>query len=141
MPAKTNTVFLDAAYLIALAIPRDQFHPAAVRLLEEVFARQMKMVTTRAVLLEFGNSLANPQLRPSAVRTLAAFESDASIQIVPLSEELFQKAFTLFRQRADKAWGLTDCISFVVMAERGITEALTADEHFEQAGFVALLGH
>jgi hypothetical protein len=47
----------------------------------------------------------------------------------------------LFRQRADKAWGLTDCISFVVMREREIPEALTADEHFEQAGFVALLNH
>ena len=139
MPAKTNTVFLDAAYLVALAIPRDQFHAAAVRLMEEVLARRIKMVTTRAVLLDFGNSLANPKLRPRAVRVFETFESDPFIEIVPLSEELFHKGLTLFRQRADKAWGLTDCISFVVMSERGISEALTADEHFEQAGFVALL--
>jgi uncharacterized protein len=42
--------------------------------------------------------------------------------------------------RRDKEWSLTDCISFVVMKERGLTEALTADHHFEQAGFKALLG-
>ena len=41
--------------------------------------------------------------------------------------------------RPDKEWSLTDCISFEVMAELGLTEALTADHHFEQAGFRALL--
>ena len=139
MRVKANQVFLDATYLIALAIPRDQFHREAVRLMEEVLARRVKMITTRAVLLEFGNSLANPQLRTRAVRTLETFEHDPHIEIVPLSEELFGKAFDLFRHRTDKAWGLTDCISFVVMGERKISEALTADEHFEQAGFVPLL--
>ena len=109
--------------------------------MDEVLARRIKMITTRAVLLEFGNSLANPQLRIRAIRTLESFEHDPHIEIVPLSEELFGEAFDLFRHRMDKAWGLTDCISFVVMREREISEALTADEHFEQAGFVALLNH
>jgi len=59
--------------------------------------------------------------------------------VVPLSEALFRQSFDLYRQRLDKEWGLTDCISFVVMQERGITEALTADHHFRQAGFLALL--
>jgi predicted nucleic acid-binding protein len=45
----------------------------------------------------------------------------------------------LYHLRPDKQWSLTDCISFLVMSEEGITEALTADHHFEQAGFVALL--
>jgi predicted nucleic acid-binding protein len=45
----------------------------------------------------------------------------------------------LYRNRADKNWSLTDCISFVVMKRKGITEALTGDHHFEQAGFKALL--
>ena len=53
--------------------------------------------------------------------------------------DLFARGLTLYRQRIDKAWSLTDCISFVVMADEGLTEALTGDRHFEQAGFRALL--
>jgi predicted nucleic acid-binding protein len=59
--------------------------------------------------------------------------------IVPLSEDLYARAFRLYRERADKEWGLTDCVSFVVMQDRKISEALTTDEHFQQAGFCALL--
>ena len=52
---------------------------------------------------------------------------------------LYQKAFQLFCNRPDKDWGLIDCVSFIVMREKRLSEALTADEHFEQAGFIALL--
>ena len=55
------------------------------------------------------------------------------------SDTLFARGFNLYRQRSDKAWSLTDCISFVVMADEGLNEALTGDRHFEQAGFTALL--
>ncbi len=65
--------------------------------------------------------------------------SAEDIQIVPASADLFDRGFHYFTERPDKEWSLTDCISFVVMNERGITEGLTADHHFEQAGFVALL--
>jgi uncharacterized protein len=60
-------------------------------------------------------------------------------EIVPASAELFHKGIELFRARPDKDWSLTDCISFVVMAERGLSDAFTGDKHFEQAGFKALL--
>ena len=141
MHVKANTVFLDASYLIALSLPRDQHHAAAVKSMEQISARQVAMVTTRAVLLEVANFLAQPKTRSLVIQALEACQHDSLIEVVPLSEELFAKGLKLFRQRADKAWGLTDCISFVVMSEGGITEALTADEHFEQAGFVALLNH
>ena len=59
--------------------------------------------------------------------------------IVLLSEALCAVALQLFQARADKEWGLTDCVSFVVMQERAITDALTADAHFQQAGFRSLL--
>ena len=55
------------------------------------------------------------------------------------SPRLFAAGLDLYRNRPDKAWSLTDCISFVVMRERSITEALAYDRHFEQAGFRALL--
>jgi predicted nucleic acid-binding protein len=141
MPATQNKVFLDATYLIALVSERDQFHPAAMQLMDALAANQIRIITTQTVLVEFANSLARPKFRLKAGRTIEDFQRDPSIEIIPLTGELFEKAFALFRERADKAWGLTDCISFVVMQERGISEALTADEHFEQAGFTALLNH
>jgi hypothetical protein len=52
---------------------------------------------------------------------------------------LFEAGTDLYSRRSDKEWSLTDCISFVVMQEQGIGEALTGDRHFEQAGFRALL--
>ena len=58
---------------------------------------------------------------------------------VPLSEDLFTLAADLYKRYTDKEWGLTDCVSFVLMRERGIQEALTADTDFRQAGFRALL--
>jgi predicted nucleic acid-binding protein len=52
---------------------------------------------------------------------------------------LFHKGFSLYRSRPDQTWGLIDCVSFIVMREAGIVDSLTADKHFEQAGFRALL--
>jgi uncharacterized protein len=61
------------------------------------------------------------------------------VYIVPATRELVQQGIDLYLNRDDKNWSLTDCISFVVMQDQQLTEALTADRHFEQAGFVALL--
>lgn len=89
--------------------------------------------------MEIGNALSKRRYRAAAVALLSSLELDLSIEVVPLSPELYAEAFDLYRGRPDKEWGLVDCVSFVVMKARGITEALTADEHFEQAGFRALL--
>lgn len=70
---------------------------------------------------------------------LGALLSDPAVEIIPPSSGLFERGLRLFRERPDKGWSLTDCISFVVMEERGIRDALTGDHHFEQAGFAALL--
>lgn len=59
--------------------------------------------------------------------------------VLPATPELFEAGLQLYQQRPDKEWALTDCISFHVMQERGLTNALAYDHHFEQAGFVALL--
>jgi len=97
------------------------------------------MVTTRAVILEIGNSLAKKRHRPSGVAMLELLEHDPQVEIVPLSEELCQRGFELFRRRIDQEWGLVDCVSFVVMEDRRLQDSLTTDQHFEQAGFRALL--
>ena len=132
-------VFLDAAYAIALSVPKDSYHKRAVLLADELEASKTRLVTTRAVMLEIGNALSKQRYRHAAVKLLLSLEADPNVTIVPLSEDLYAQAFRLYRERPDKDWGLTDCISFIAMQGRKITEALTTDEHFQQAGFRALL--
>ena len=132
-------VFLDAAYAIALSVPKDNYHKRAVLLADQLEASKTRLVTTRAVMLEIGNALSKQRYRHAAVELLRSLEADPNVTIVPLSEDLYAQALRLYRERPDKDWGLTDCISFIAMQGRKITEALTTDEHFQQAGFRALL--
>lgn len=73
------------------------------------------------------------------VATRAELRADDKVKITALDMALYQEGITLYQQRPDKKWSLTDCISFIVMRREGITEALTGDHHFEQAGFTAVL--
>lgn len=133
-------LFLDSAYAIALSSPKDEYHKQAVMLAEQIERQQMRLITTRAVVLEIGDALARSNYRREAIKLLSSFEKDIDfVQIVPISERLYERGFQLYRSRQDKEWGITDCISFVVMWERGLTKALTTDRHFQQAGFQALL--
>jgi predicted nucleic acid-binding protein len=130
-------IFLDSAFAIALSIETDSFHEKAIQISETL--DNAILVTTRAILLEIGNALSKRPFRKASVALLQSLETDENVVIVPLSEELYQKGMTSFVKRVDKEWGLIDCISFVVMQEREITEALTTDAHFQQAGFHALM--
>ena len=134
-----SKVFLDTSYAVALSSHTDENHNRAVELAEELEATGTYFVTTRAILLEIGNTLSKARHRRAAVELLTALEHDPKVEIVPASDELYQHALEIYRDRSDKEWGLIDCMSFVVMSDQGVTEALTADNHFRQAGFHALL--
>ena len=138
---RSDEFFLDAAYPIALVSTTDQHHVVAAKIAAALKMKPRRLITTRAVLLEIGNALAKPHLRSVGVELLKSFETDPRVVVVSLDDALYQRGFELFNSRSDKAWSLTDCISFVVMSERRLTEALTSDQHFEQAGFTALLRH
>ena len=116
---------------------RDEHHDDAVRAADQYASHPY--VTTRPILLEIGNALSGLGHRDVAASYLTAVEDEPSTEIVPLSEDLFRRGFDLYRERPDKSWGLTDCISFVVMRDRDIRSALTADSDFEQEGVRALL--
>lgn len=137
MPSRV--VFLDTAYAIAISSPKDEFHEKALVLADQLVKQDARLVTTRAVMVEIGNSLAKQKYRKAAVELLQSLENDPKVEIFPVTEELYQQGFNLYRQREDKEWGLTDCISFVVMKDLGLSEALTPDEDFTQAGFWAIL--
>ena len=134
-----NELFLDTAYAIAVTVPNDQYHERAVALAWQMKREGTRLITTRAVVMEIGNALSKMRYRQAAINLLNSIEKDSRVEIIPTSEELYQRAFRLYKNRPDKEWGLTDCISFVTMQERNLTEALTSDAHFEQAGFRALL--
>jgi predicted nucleic acid-binding protein len=132
-------LFLDASFAIALSAPSDQHHARAVELAGLIESQSDRLITTHAVLLEIGNALARQRYRGQAIELLRAIHADPSVEVVPLSELLYNRAFELYQRRRDKDWGLTDCVSFELMTERGLQDALTADDHFRQAGFRALL--
>ena len=135
----SQIVFVDSAYLIALAASDDQHHRDALDLAEEFDNDDARFVTTRAVFLEIGSAMSKRRLRRAACEIFDEMESDDRVSLVELEPPVLAAAQTLFRERADKEWSLTDCISFVVMREWGVSDALTTDVHFEQAGFRALL--
>jgi hypothetical protein len=97
------------------------------------------VVTTQWVLTEVADAMAGVPERREVQAKFRLLAEDAGTQIVAASTELFARGLSLYNGRPDKGWSLTDCISFVVMADEGLTEALTGDRHFEQAGFAALL--
>lgn len=136
-----EALFLDSAYVIALAQMSDQHHAKAVQLAASLLQGKTPLVTTRPVMLEIGAALARSKARLGAMSLIASLESSAFVEIIPLTEELSAQGWALFCERRDKEWSWTDCISFVVMHERGLRQSLTSDQHFEQAGFTALLRH
>ncbi len=131
-----NAVFADTFYYLALLSQTDAAHEQAIDLSRSLRSR---IVTTAWVLTELGDALAAPQQRGVFLPLLDRLVADLDVTVVPPSEELFQRGVELYARRADKAWSLTDCISFVVMNDQGLSEALTGDRHFEQAGYTLLL--
>ncbi|HXJ93069.1 MAG TPA: PIN domain-containing protein [Terriglobia bacterium] len=130
-------VFADSVYFFALLNARDRIHERAKH-----YAAQatLPILTTAWVLTEVADGLCDRASRHAVVRLWQTLQSASDAEIVLPSPELFHRGFERYRLRPDKDWSLTDCFSFVVMEERGLTEALTADRHFQQAGFATLLG-
>ncbi len=128
-------IFADTFYFLALLNKHDKGHAKAV----EYAACVEQIVTTEWVLTEVADGLASSRHRQMFPRTRQALLDNADVFVVPLDMKLHEEGVNLFASRLDKYWSLTDCISFTVMGRQGITEALTGDHHFEQAGFIALL--
>jgi len=129
-------IFLDTGHILALVDADDEYNKEANWAAAAV---EGKMVTTEAVLTEIGNALSRTRWRQVAIDNIEDLRNDPDIEILAVDTLLFDRAFQLYSSRPDKEWGMSDCISFVVMQERGIVEALTTDHHFQQAGFRAIL--
>jgi predicted nucleic acid-binding protein len=125
-------VFVDTGYFLALLRKRDSLHEAAVKASGKYDG---PFVTTDLVLVEIANALSLPAYREFAVNFVEKIRSDQNTAVVSFGPEGMSKAFTFYKERPDKEWGLVDCFSFVTMKENRTRIALTFDEHFRQAGF------
>lgn len=139
MSVSARPVFVDTGFLVAAFNPRDNLHETAKHAEESVARR--RRVTTDFVLLEFATAFAGcePVLRELAASQVYSIRQDPNTTVEAASRRWFDKGMAIYAQHRDKDWGLVDCISFAVMEELGLTEALTHDRHFEQARFVALM--
>lgn len=132
-------IFVDTSALIALGNKRDTFHFSALKIVDELKKSQVNFVTTSAVLLEFGNAFSPLSLKSTAISLIKAIKMSQKWTYITIDDLIFDQAFNLYQQRQDKEWGMIDCTSIIVAKEMKITEILTTDHHFEQAGFTILL--
>lgn len=123
-----NRVFIDTSFVVALVNEKDQHHNRASELAS--LFDEYSLITTTAVLLEIGNALAR-NFKEQAVEIFEDFLTSEEVEIVNLDAALFQRAFEMYQTHKDKAWGMTDCVSFIVMREHGIVDVLTIDKDYK----------
>jgi predicted nucleic acid-binding protein len=128
---------LDTSFVLARINSGDKYHSRAM-----AYRGRMRTAAevwvTEVVLVEIGDG-ASTTNRTDAIGFVKVCYDTPNIHVVTVDTALLRRAITLYENRPDKEWGLTDCISFIVMEDHGLTDALTADRHFVQAGFRALL--
>lgn len=131
-----NRIFVDTSYYVALLSPGDSLHAKALELGSRL---RGKFVTTEYVLTDVANFLSRAEDREVFLNLLQDLAADTETTILEGSHARFRQGVDYFARRKDKDWSLTDCVSFVIMEELQILDALTADYHYVQAGFHALL--
>lgn len=134
-----DAVFVDTSGWIAVLNADDALHQQACRQLVELGTCSRSLITTDWVLAETGNGLARTVARTNFAEAIARFLGSTNCRLVWVDQLLFERSLDLYNQMTDKAWGLVDCASFVVMRDQGIAAALSSDRHFMQAGFQCLL--
>ena len=134
-------VFADTAGWAAFFVHDDMFHDLARSVMVRSRRVGTQVVTTNYVLAELVSVLTRPLRisRSQQISILNSIRSATWVEVVHVDPSLDAEAWALFQHHGDKEWSLVDCAGFVVMRRRGITDALTTDRHFEQAGFRRLL--
>lgn len=130
-----SRIFVDSGFVIALINQRDQYHQQALELADRVEGHPL--LITDAVLLEIGNALVR-NYKQQATELIEQFLAADEVEVVSLTPQLFRQALGLYKMYQDKEWGLVDCVSFIVMWQTGVSQVLTFDRHFVQAGFQVL---
>ncbi|MEW6215233.1 MAG: PIN domain-containing protein [Nitrospirota bacterium] len=96
-------------------------------------------MTSNYVVVETINALSKVEFRKAVIEFIDKLEKSPSVEIVKITDEIYNNAWALYQQRMDKDWGITDCTSFEVMQMFNVKKAFTNDKHFEQAGYSLLV--
>ncbi len=136
-----TSVFVDTGGWAALFVRGEKGHATAVQLYQHMRAEGRRFITTNYVLVELLALFSSPLRLPRATQFhyLDTIRASHVLEIVHVDAQMDAAAYAFLKARADKEWSLVDAVSFLVMQERGITDALTTDHHFEQAGFIRLI--
>ena len=132
-------VFWDTSGFFALLNTDDPAHSKAREFAATILAGRRRNVTSDWVIGECCMLLDRPPQTASRQPLLDYTKRSAGLVVVPCDSALMTRTKAFLRQRLDHAYSFVDCASFVMMAERGILEAATTDEHFAEAGFMPLL--
>jgi len=127
--------FADTAFYVALLNPRDRLHELAHEVSQ---AYRGHVATSEYVLVELASYFSAAKNRSMFTHFLKRIQAHPNTTIHFVSQSLFHEGMDLYEKHSDKDWSLVDCVSFLLMEQEGIHEALTADHHFEQAGFQVL---
>jgi len=122
-------------------VKTEPFHTETSKLLQQCFIDNIELVTSNYILAELIALLYSPLrvTKPQQIKILEAIKTASWVNVIHIHRAAEQQAYQLWKSRADKNWSLVDCSSFVLMQDKKITEAITSDHHFEQAGFIRLL--
>jgi predicted nucleic acid-binding protein len=134
-----SSVFLDTSGWIALLNATDVLHEKALNHWIELMRHGNGVIVTDWIIAETGNGLSRSSKKFQFESVVRQMMDAPSVELMVIDRELIKRALSMYVQYSDKSWGLVDCASFIVMQERGVTEAFTSDRHFEQAGFRCLL--
>lgn len=133
-----KSLFVDAGYLIALEASDDQHHKDATQHWRKLRKSLPALLTTSYVFDEVVTFFNNRRRHDKAAEVGNRLIESPSIELIHVDKEVFYEAWKYLQQHDDKAYSLTDCVSFVVMKQRRVNTALTFDRHFKQAGFETL---
>ncbi|MBI5180726.1 MAG: type II toxin-antitoxin system VapC family toxin [Nitrospirae bacterium] len=135
----TETVFVDSFAWIAAINKSDDYHEISLKAIETFLKNGIKLITSNYVIIETINALSKAEFRKAVAEFVDKLEKSPSVEIITITDEIYNNAWMLYQQRMDKDWGITDCTSFEVMRIFNIKKAFTNDKHFEQAGYFLVL--
>lgn len=134
-----KATFVDTSGWIAIINSGDNFHAKAISEFQRLLNSGAKLITNSFVLTEVANALSLARRKHLVISLRRMIDSSERVEVVFVDSSLYGRGWVFYENRLDKDWSLTDCISFLVMQDLGLTQALTNDHHFEQAGFTILL--